>query len=298
MAWIQIYIDTSKNKVDEVSDLLLAIGCLSITYCNAGDTPIFELGPGDVEYWQDTSIVGLFNATVDTAAITDFLQKQPIFSSGLYHRFEQIEDKDWEREWMGNFHPIQFGKRLWVCPSWRAAPDSDACCVLLDPGLAFGTGTHETTALCLEWLDRMNLQGKTIVDFGCGSGILAIAALKLGAAHAIGIDIDPRAILASRENAERNGVADLVEWYLRNDAPEFKADVVVANILAGPLKALKWEVCSYTNTGGLIVLSGILAEQAKSVEDEYAKLLALETSQQKGEWVRISGRLLPTRKTV
>lgn len=292
MAWIQIYINTTKNRVDEISELLLAIGCLSITYTNAGDTPIFELDPGDVAYWQDTTIVGLFDATVDTAAITAFLQKQSVFSSGLHHRFEQVEDKDWEREWMDSFHPMQFGERLWVYPSWRAVPHSDACCVLLDPGLAFGTGTHETTALCLEWLDRINLRGKTIVDFGCGSGILAIAALKLGASRAIGIDIDPKAIVASRENAERNGVADLVEWYLPNDAPEFKADVVVANILASPLKALKREVCSYANAGGLIALSGILVEQAKSVEDEYAELLALETSEQKGEWVRISGRLL------
>ena len=299
MAWIQIYINTSKNKVDEISELLLEIGCLSITYTNAGNTPIFELDPGDVKYWQDTEVVGLFDATVDTAAITAFLRKQSVFSSGLYYRFEQVEDKDWEREWMDSFHPMQFGERLWVCPSWCTIPDNYACRrVLLDPGLAFGTGTHETTALCLEWLDSMNLQGKTIVDFGCGSGILAIAAVKLGAERAIGIDIDPKAILASRENAERNGVADLVEWYLPNDAPGLKADVVVANILASPLKALKREICSYANAGGSIALSGILVEQAKSVEDEYAELLALENSQQKGEWVRISGRLLPVKKAI
>ncbi|MCL3782939.1 50S ribosomal protein L11 methyltransferase, partial [Prolixibacteraceae bacterium JC049] len=147
--------------------------------------------------------------------------------------------KDWEREWMDNFHPMCFGQRLWICPSWRDVPDENAVNVMLDPGLAFGTGTHPTTAMCLQWLDGLDLAGKTIIDFGCGSGILAIAALKLGAAKAIGIDIDPQAIQASRDNAERNGVSERLELYLPKDQPEaMTADVVVANILAGPLREL------------------------------------------------------------
>jgi ribosomal protein L11 methyltransferase len=289
MPWIQIFINTIKNNVDEISDLLFDVGCLSVTYTNAGDAPVFELKPGDINYWQDTTVVGLFDAAVDTDLITTFLQGQPIFAAGLNHRFEQVEDKDWEREWMDNFHPMQFGQRLWICPSWRDVPNPNACNVMLDPGLAFGTGTHETTALCLEWLESIDLTGKTVVDFGCGSGILAIAALKLGASHAIGIDIDPKAITASKENAERNDVAGLAEWHLLDNAPTCNADIVVANILAGPLIALKQLVCSYANINGAVVLSGILEEQVESVEAEYAELLTLDTSSQKGQWMRVSG---------
>ncbi|CSB25999.1 50S ribosomal protein L11 methyltransferase [Vibrio cholerae] len=204
-----------------------------------------------------------------------------------------MEDKDWEREWMDNFHPMQFGRRLWICPSWREVPDPQAVNVMLDPGLAFGTGTHPTTALCLEWLDNLDLTGKTVIDFGCGSGILAIAAIKLGAAKVIGIDIDPQALLASKDNAARNGVEDQIEVYLPKDQPEgLVADVVVANILAGPLRELSPIIKGLLKPGGQLAMSGILDTQAESVAEFYRDDLELDPIAEKSEWCRISGRKL------
>jgi ribosomal protein L11 methyltransferase len=186
---------------------------------------------------------------------------------------------------------MRFGERLWICPSWRDVPDETAVNVMLDPGLAFGTGTHPTTSLCLQWLDGLDLNGKTVIDFGCGSGILAIAALKLGAAKAIGIDIDPQAIQASRDNAERNGVSDRLELYLPDDQPaEMKADVVVANILAGPLRELAPLISVLPVAGGLLGLSGILASQAESVCEAYTNLFNLDPVVEKEEWCRITGQ--------
>lgn len=191
---------------------------------------------------------------------------------------------------MENFHPMRFGERLWICPSWRDVPDPSAVNVMLDPGLAFGTGTHPTTALCLEWLDSLDLAGKTVIDFGCGSGILAIAALKLGAARAIGIDIDPQAIQASRDNARRNGVEDRLALFLPQDKPNgLHADVVVANILAGPLRELAPLISILPAKGGVIGLSGILASQAESVCEAYQEIFSLEPIAEKAEWCRITG---------
>ncbi len=190
---------------------------------------------------------------------------------------------------MDNFHPIQFGERLWICPSWRDIPDPDAVNVLLDPGLAFGTGTHATTALCLKWLESQDLTGKTVVDFGCGSGILGIAAIKLGAERMIGIDIDPQALEASLDNANRNGVADKLEVYLPENQPEFSADIVVANILAQPLRELYSVILGLLKPGGKIAMSGILTEQAQSVADVYAPFIELDDIAIEGDWTRVSG---------
>ena len=190
---------------------------------------------------------------------------------------------------MDNFHPMQFGKRLWICPSWRDVPDPGAVNVMLDPGLAFGTGTHPTTALCLRWLDALDLEGKTVVDFGCGSGILALAALKLGAKEVIGIDIDPQALQASMENARRNGVEDRLSVYLPEDQPNLEADVVVANILCGPLIELQSVITGYCKNGGKLVLSGILEEQIEKIEAAYQSHFTLEQSAVEGDWARVSG---------
>ena len=186
-------------------------------------------------FWAQTTIIGLFDASHDMQQVIEHLQEKPELKDSFNYKIEQLEDKDWEREWMENFHPIKFGERLWICPSWRDVPDPKAVNVMLDPGLAFGTGTHSTTALCLKWLESLDLTDKTVVDFGCGSGILGIAAIKLGANRVIGIDIDPQALEASLDNAQRNGVRDQLEVYLPENQPEFKADVVVANILRAPL---------------------------------------------------------------
>ncbi len=289
MAWVQIRFPVKKELTDEVSDLLMEIGSVSVTFTANDDEAIFELFPGDKKMWQVSTCVGLFDAATDMQHIIAVLTDMAFLSDAIPVKVEQVEDKDWEREWMDNFHPIQFGERLWVCPSWRDIPDPNACNVILDPGLAFGTGTHATTALCLQWLESMDLSGKTVMDFGCGSGILAIAALKLGASRAIGIDIDPKAITASKENAERNGVLEQIELYLPEEAPEFDTDIIVANILAGPLKDLKDVICGYGHSGTLLALSGILAEQAESVVEAYSELTDLNPVTQKEEWTRVDG---------
>ena len=289
MAWVQIRFPVKKELTDEVSDLLMEIGSVSVTFTANDDEAIFELFPGDKKMWQVSTCVGLFDAATDMQHIIAVLTDMAFLSDAIPVKVEQVEDKDWEREWMDNFHPIQFGERLWVCPSWRDIPDPNACNVILDPGLAFGTGTHATTALCLQWLESMDLSGKTVMDFGCGSGILAIAALKLGASRAIGIDIDPKAITASKENAERNGVLEQIELYLPEEAPEFDTDIIVANILAGPLKDLKDVICGYGHSGTLLALSGILAEQAESVVEAYSELVNLNPVTQKEEWTRVDG---------
>ncbi|VEH65541.1 50S ribosomal protein L11 methyltransferase [Rodentibacter pneumotropicus] len=236
--------------------------------------------------------MALFDAETNMIEIVDLLHQMGHLDENTAYKIEQIEDKDWEREWMDNFHPMQFGKRLWICPSWREVPDENAVNVMLDPGLAFGTGTHPTTALCLEWLDGLDLKGKTVIDFGCGSGILAIAALKLGAKSAVGIDIDPQAILASRNNAEQNGVADRLQLFLSDEKPTaLKADVVVANILAGPLKELYPAISRLVKENGELGLSGILETQAQSVCETYAQTFTLDPVEVREEWSRITGKL-------
>ena len=192
---------------------------------------------------------------------------------------------------MDNFHPMRFGERLWIVPSWHAAPEPDAVNLLLDPGLAFGTGTHPTTSLCLQWLDAQQLQGKTLIDFGCGSGILAIAGLLLGAEHAVGTDIDIQALEASRDNAQRNQVADdRFDLYLPEQMPDTPADVLVANILAGPLVSLAPRLASLVKPGGLLALSGILAEQTDEILQAYRDDFELDPVANQEGWIRVSGR--------
>ncbi|MTD37860.1 50S ribosomal protein L11 methyltransferase [Erwinia sp. CPCC 100877] len=290
MPWIQLKINATGASAEELGDALMESGAVSVTFQDTHDTPVFEPLPGETRLWGDTDVIGLFDAECDMKAAVAQLEQHPLLGTNFHHKIEQLEDKDWEREWMDNFHPMRFGERLWICPSWREVPDENAVNVMLDPGLAFGTGTHPTTSLCLAWLDSLDLAGKTLIDFGCGSGILAIAALKLGAARAIGIDIDPQAIQASRDNAERNGVAGRLELYLPHQQPEgLQADVVVANILAGPLRELAPLISSLPVQGGLLGLSGVLASQAESVCEAYRDRFTLDPVAEKEEWCRITG---------
>lgn len=290
MAWVQIRLNSTDKQAELISDFLESIGAVSVTFMDSQDTPIFEPLPGETRLWGNTDVVALFDAETNMQAIVEQLRQSQIVANDFAHKIEQIEDKDWEREWMDNFHPMQFGKRLWICPSWREIPDPNAVNVMLDPGLAFGTGTHPTTALCLAWLDGLDLTDKTVIDFGCGSGILAIAALKLGAKQAIGIDIDPQAILASKNNAEANGVADRLQLFLAKDQPEgLQVEVVVANILAGPLKELAPQITTLVKPNGDLGLSGILATQAESVCDAYQQNFTLDPVEEKEEWCRITG---------
>ncbi|WP_420064583.1 50S ribosomal protein L11 methyltransferase [Pectobacterium colocasium] len=291
MPWIQLKINTSGKVAEQLGDVMMESGAVSVTFQDTHDTPVFEPLPGETRLWGDTDAIALYDAETDMNTVIAMLEQEPLLGVGFKHKIEQLEDKDWEREWMDNFHPMQFGKRLWICPSWRDIPDPTAVNVMLDPGLAFGTGTHPTTALCLQWLDGLDLEGKTIIDFGCGSGILAIAALKLGAARAIGIDIDPQAIQASRDNAQRNGVSERLELYLPKDQPaDLSADVVVANILAGPLRELAPLISDLPKVGGHLGLSGVLATQAEGVAEAYADKFTLDPVAEREEWCRITGQ--------
>ncbi|CAM3785840.1 50S ribosomal protein L11 methyltransferase [Xenorhabdus thuongxuanensis] len=290
MPWIQLRLNTTGQQAEALGDELMESGAVSVTFQDSHDTPIFEPLPGETRLWGDTDVIGLYDAEMDMKAVVSQLEQLPQLGKGFIHKIEQLEDKDWEREWMDNFHPMRFGKRLWICPSWREVPEPDAVNVMLDPGLAFGTGTHPTTSLCLQWLDGLDLTGKTVIDFGCGSGILAIAALKLGAKHAIGIDIDPQAIQASRDNAERNGVSDQLTLYLSKDQPkDLECDIVIANILAGPLRELAPVIGSLPKSGGLLGLSGVLASQAEGVAQAYDNEFIIDPIAEQEEWCRITG---------
>jgi len=289
MPWIQLRVTTTEEKAEQVSDMLMGWGAQAVSFLDAHDTPIYEPMPGEVIYWTNTVVVGLFDAEHPMDKVLKQLEQVSFFKQGVEYKLEQLEDKDWEREWMDNFHPIKFGNRLWVCPSWRDIPDPAAVNVMLDPGLAFGTGTHPTTALCMQWLDATIQPEQTVVDFGCGSGILGIAALKLGAKRVIGVDIDPQAIEASTANAKRNHVEGQIELYLPQNQPQdFQADVVVANILAGPLAELKNIISAYVKPGGKLALSGILESQAQSVIDAYSDEFSFDPIAVQDEWVRLS----------
>lgn len=290
MPWIQLRLNADEDTAEKYSNWLSASGAQAVTFIDAKDTPIYEPLPGDeVIYWNHTIVMGLFDASHDMDKVIHYLKGIHPDKDKMFYKLEQLEDKDWEREWMDNFHPMKFGERLWICPSWREVPDPEAVNVMLDPGLAFGTGTHPTTALCLTWLDSLDLEGKTVVDFGCGSGILSLAALKLGAKEVIGIDIDPQALQASLDNAKRNQVDDRLSLFLPEDQPSLKADVVVANILAGPLRELAPTIIEFVAENGLLALSGVLEEQAETLQGIYGQWCEMDPFVVQDEWVRLSG---------
>ncbi|MFT5278132.1 MAG: ribosomal protein L11 methyltransferase [Glaciecola sp.] len=288
MAWQQLKINVRAEHAEAVGEMLSANKALAVTFFDAKNTPIYEPKPGEFILWQDTQVVGLFDASDDLRLVIKRLEKAKALGRGFVHVLDQLEDKDWIREWMDNFHPMQFGKRLWICPSWLDEPDPEAVNILLDPGLAFGTGTHPTTSLCLQWLDSANVAGKTVIDFGCGSGILAIAALKLGAAKGIGIDIDPQALQATMENATRNKVDSKLAVFLPANQPELQADIVIANILAAPLKELCQTISDYCAPNGQLVMSGVLQEQAEQVKSYYQEAFTFQATEIEGEWVRLT----------
>lgn len=289
MAYIQLKINMVAEHAEALGDMLSANGAQAVTFVDAKDTPLYEPKPGEVMLWPDTQVVGLFDAAMDMASVIERLSRAKILGEAFVYVLDPLEDKDWEREWMDNFHAMQFGERLWICPSWREIPNPEAVNVMLDPGLAFGTGTHATTALCLRWLDSLNLADTKVLDFGCGSGILGIAAVKLGAQEMLGIDIDPQALQATEENARRNQVSEQVHVALPQHNPQYLADVVLANILAAPLRELRQVISDYCRPGGKLVLSGILVEQAQEIADLYAADFHIDDIVTEGDWARVSG---------
>lgn len=290
MPWLQLKLNSSEENVDVIGDEMLEMGALSVTLMDAQDIPILEPAPGETPLWKEVQMMMLFEAEVDTATFLDHWNRNPLSKKSQAAKFELIEDKDWEREWMDRFEPMKFGSRLWICPSWKPVPDEDAVNVMLDPGLAFGTGTHPTTALCLAWLDSIDVTNKTVIDYGCGSGILAIAALKLGASKVYAVDIDPQAILATKDNAKRNNVCDerLVVDYPKV-LGEISTDIVVANILAGPLVELSESISGHCKIGGQMALSGILDKQADNTREAYLEWFDMDEPVYQEEWSRLTG---------
>ncbi|MDQ7049970.1 MAG: 50S ribosomal protein L11 methyltransferase [Enterobacterales bacterium] len=290
MPWMQMTLTTNENQVDSVGDAMLALGALSVTLMDAEDVPILEPAPGETPLWDQVKMMFLFDMAIDPKQVLHQWQLNSLAKQTDHIKFELLEDKDWEREWMERFEPMRFGQRLWICPSWKPLVDPAAVNILLDPGLAFGTGTHPTTALCLEWLDSIDLKGKTLIDYGCGSGILAIAALKLGASKVVAVDIDPQALIATRENASRNQIdmQKLVVDYPEK-LPDEAVDIVIANILAGPLKELSNIITKHCKINGQIALSGILDTQAEETRKVYQRSFDMESISYKNEWSRLVG---------
>ena len=286
MSWLQLRIDITRQQAYDVEKALQKMGAASVTLEDNADQPILEPALGSTPLWDNSRITGLFNGDVKTKAISEFIEQK---CGQLAQRWEQLEDKDWEREWMNNYHPIQCGDNLWICPSWLEPPEPSAVNIMLDPGLAFGTGTHPTTFLCLKWLAKQSTQNIDVIDYGCGSGILAIAALLMGAQSAIGVDIDPQALMATRENAERNQFSeDRIQVYLPDDSPREPADLVFANILAGPLVELAPTLTQLTKVGGQLCLSGIIETQAEKIIAAYSEHFDFAPINQQDEWIQLS----------
>ena len=290
--WQELRFDTTPDRVDQLENWLFAEGAVAVTLEDAGDEPLLEPGPGETPLWQAITLVALFHADVDTSVLKtsvppDLLDKA--LPDSLY-----VPDRDWERVWMADFQPMSMGQRLWICPSWCDPPDPNAVNVFLDPGLAFGTGTHPTTALCLEALDRWVCPGMTVIDYGCGSGILAVAAHKLGAAAVWAVDNDPQAIVATRENAARNRLpADAINVGLPDEfatrADSVQADLVVANILAGPLQTLAPELIRCARQGGRLILAGLLEHQGSALMAAYAPNIPLSVHTAREGWALLTG---------
>lgn len=293
MAWLSLIVNADAHDAEALSEALLELGALSVDVHDAlADThdeqPIFgEPGEPPPPLWAHNRITALFESDAPVEA----LLQQAAQAAGLRqvppHHIETLEDNDWVRITQAQFDPIRISQRLWIVPTWHTPSDPAAVNIVLDPGMAFGTGSHPTTQLCLRWLDANIKGGESVLDYGCGSGILAIAALKLGAARAIGVDVDPQAVQASRDNALANQVA--AEFHLPDSAPQLQTDVVVANILTNPLKMLAPLLAGSVRQGGQIVLSGILREQAEDVMKIYGQWFDLTPPMVEDGWVCLSG---------
>ena len=292
MAWLELSLIVAAGQQADVEAALEDLGAFAVTLLDAEDHPIFEPAPGETPMWPQIAMSALLEADSDRIGLVHALTELVPDLAPERIGFRVLEDQDWTRVWMDQFQPMRFGRRLWIYP-WNIAPpmdDPDAIVVRLDPGLAFGTGTHPTTALCLEWLDGLDLSGCRVVDYGCGSGVLAIAALKLGAAHVVGVDNDPQALAASRDNAERNGVAADLELLGPEQFAAEPVHVFVANILAGPLEELAERFARHVKAGGDIALSGILKGQEQALCERYREWFESIAVEQREDWVRISAR--------
>ena len=294
MNWQQFVMDLGDLSPDCVEEIFARHGAHAVSLTDGGNEPVLEPAPGETPLWGDTRITGLFSPETNLDVLADDLVSSLSLERLPLHCVESLADREWEREWRKDFGPMRFGRRLWVCPDNSEPGDDDAVVVRLNPGLAFGTGAHPTTAMCLEWLDSLSLEGKTMLDYGCGSGILAIAALQLGCESATGMDIDPQALTASRKNASNNGVRPNLRAASSDAEITGKFDIVIANILAGPLVELAESVTTRLSSGGKLALSGILSGQVDAVLKAYVPRIAFDEPayrfQDGQNWARLSGK--------
>lgn len=284
---LEVSVRLEQRHVPVAEDLMLAQGAQAVTLTDHGDTPLWEPPVGETPLWEVVRLTGLFDPAIDRSRLLAALALLPVVEEP---ETNELEDQPWERAWMDRFVPMRFGDTLWIIPTGAEPPDPEATLLHLDPGIAFGTGTHETTHLCLEWLDGADLAGRTVLDFGCGSGVLGIAAALLGAGAVTCVDYDPQAVWATRQNADRNAVVQQVSAAEGDRPPEGQWSLVLANILAGILERLARELVASVEPGGTLVLTGILREQADSVRGTFRDAgLPLTQSAARGDWVLLSG---------
>ncbi len=289
-AWAEVCIGVTRQSAAQAELLLEQLGALAVTLEDGEDNPVLEPGPGETPLWPTVQVRGLFEADVDRGRVMTLLQTVPGADRPGNLRWRDVGDQDWERAWMDRFEPMRFGRNLWIVPGGMSIPYDPAHTeIQLDPGLAFGTGTHPTTSLCLEWLDGQALDGRVVVDFGCGSGILGIAAALKGARRVVCVDNDPQALEATSMNAESNECADRVTCHLPEDCPRTGASLVLANILAQPLIDLAPRLLDLLEPNGDLVLSGVLEEQVSLVADAYRPGLQVESIDILDGWARVHG---------
>lgn len=298
-SWLQLTLEACEHTPEQLEDALLQAGALAVTLQDAGDQPVLEPAPGATPLWPQTRVTGLFDAQTDIEVVKVRLHSFLHASALPECRLTPLEERDWVRAWMEHFHAMRFGQRLWVCPHGQIPPEPAATVVHLDPGLAFGTGAHPTTALCLAWLDGADLADKTVLDYGCGSGILAIAAAKLGARRVWAVDIDPQALLASDDNAAANHVEDRLELCAPGALPAtLQVEVLLANILTGALIQLGPEFASRLRPGGRLVLSGLLDSQAEVVQAALADTFQFVARRVQEDWLLLEAVRQPAADTV
>ncbi|HSH43280.1 MAG TPA: 50S ribosomal protein L11 methyltransferase [Arenicellales bacterium] len=288
MSYLQLRFHVQRDRADELSGVLEALGALSVTWENAGEDAYFEVAYPREPDWQRVHVTGLFDESREPDALMRQVSER--MNASLVPEVRVLEEQDWERAWLTRFEPRKCRGDLWVCPSWAEPPDPDAVSIIIDPGLAFGTGDHPTTALCLDWISEHELSGLTVLDYGCGSGILAIACLLKGAARATGVDVDPRALSASELNAARNGVQERYRArYPAELPPGEQMDLVIANILSSVLVEHSGELTNATRPGGTLLLSGILEDHETRVRAAFEPAFDLRTETRDG-WCMLSGR--------
>ena len=288
--WQQLKIQLHSEDASYFEQILFDSDAISISYLDAEDQPVFQEEPGSTPLWDNTFLLCLFNTKTDLGSLLNKLRCNTKVLNNKSLNIELIEDQDWERSWMKDFEPIQFGEKLWICPSWLSPPEPNAVNIKLDPGLAFGTGNHATTSLCLRWLDQADVRGSEVIDYGCGSGVLYIASALLGAVKVHSVDNDPQAISATIDNSRRNKVpGDVLTTYLPEAFPPVHADILIANILERPLIDLSEKFAELVKKGGYITLSGLLEEQIPSLLSCYDRWFDMEAPQVEQGWVLLCG---------